>query len=247
MTPVRPELPPNLEPNFVKNPIDRFIIAKQKDLGLKHADEADRITLIRRLSFDLIGLPPSGEEVAAFVNDQSALAYEKLVDRLLTSPHFGENMALPWLDLVRFADTIGYHSDNPMNIAPYRDYVIKSFNENKPFDRFTIENLAGDLLPDATIDQKVASAYNRLLQTTEEGGRKPRNTWRNMPPTESATFRPFGSPERLDARSAMIINLILIKRATFIKWRRFSPMFRKSPSAAENRECRCPMSRKRAC
>ena len=221
MTPVRPELPPNFEPNFVKNPIDRFIIAKQKYLGLKHADEADRITLIRRLSFDLIGLPPSGEEVAAFVNDQSTLAYEKLVDRLLASPHFGENMALPWLDLVRFADTIGYHSDNPMNVAPYRDYVIKSFNENKPFDRFTIEQLAGDLLPDATIDQKVASAYNRLLQTTEEGGRASQGIHGEI------CRRP--SPRRVDRlarrnlgmRNAMIINLILIKRGDFYQMAAF--------------------------
>src|SRR5262249_58727261 len=94
----------------------------------------------------------------------------KLVDRLIASPHFGERMAVWWLDLVRYADSIGYHSDNPMNVSPYRDYVIRSFNENKPFDRFTTEQLAGDLLPNPTKWQRVASAYNRLLQTTEEGG-----------------------------------------------------------------------------
>jgi hypothetical protein len=108
--------------------------------------------------------------VRAFVEDKSGNAYEKVVDTLLASPHYGERMAIWWLDLVRYADSIGYHSDNPMNVYPYRDYVIKSFNENKPFDQFTIEQLAGDLLPNATIEQKVASAYNRLLQTTEEGG-----------------------------------------------------------------------------
>jgi hypothetical protein len=137
---------------------------------VKPAKEADRVTQIRRLSFDLTGLPPSPEQVRAFVADKSPDAYEKLVDRLLASPHFGERMAVWWLDLVRYADSIGYHSDNPMNVWPYRDYVIHAFNSNMPFDRFTVEQLAGDLLPDATWDQKVASAYNRLLQTTEEGG-----------------------------------------------------------------------------
>ncbi|HSQ54764.1 MAG TPA: DUF1549 and DUF1553 domain-containing protein, partial [Gemmata sp.] len=123
-----------------------------------------------RLYFDLTGLPSTPEEVRAFVADRSPEAYEKIVDRLLASPHFGERMAVWWLDLVRYADSIGYHSDNPMNVWPYRDYVIGSFNQNKPFDRFTIEQLAGDLLPDATQETRVASAYNRLLQTTEEGG-----------------------------------------------------------------------------
>lgn len=131
---------------------------------------ADRVMLIRRLSFDLIGLPPSKAEVDAFVADSSAEAYEKVVDRLLASPHFGERMAVFWLDLVRYADTVGYHSDNPMPVFPYRDYVIRSFNENKPFDRFTEEQLGGDLMPNPTTDDKVASTYNRLLQTTEEGG-----------------------------------------------------------------------------
>lgn len=168
--PVRPEIPAVDDPGFSNHPIDRFIRARQKELGLKPADEADRTTLIRRLSFDLVGLPPTKEEVEAFRDDRDPKAYEKLVDRLLASPHYGENMALPWLDLVRYADTIGYHSDNPMNVAPYRDYVVNSLNENKPFDQFTIEQIAGDLLPEPTTERKVASAYNRLLQTTEEGG-----------------------------------------------------------------------------
>ncbi|HSU66129.1 MAG TPA: DUF1549 and DUF1553 domain-containing protein, partial [Tepidisphaeraceae bacterium] len=138
--------------------------------GLRHAAEADRVTLIRRLSFDLTGLPPTETDVESFVKDTRPDAYERLVDRLLASPQFGERMAVWWLDLVRYADTIGYHSDNPMNVWPYRDYVIKAFNENKPFDQFTREQLAGDLLPNSTQEQKVASGYNRLIETTEEGG-----------------------------------------------------------------------------
>lgn len=162
---------PNVDqPGFVRNPIDRLVLARLKEAGLTPAPEADRATLIRRLSFDLTGLPPAPKEVEAFLADTSPDAYEKVVDRLLASPHFGERMAVFWLDLVRFADTIGYHSDNPMNDSPYRDYVINSFNANKHFDQFTIEQLAGDLLPSPTVDQKVATAYNRLLQTTEEGG-----------------------------------------------------------------------------
>ena len=118
--------------------------------------KADRRTLIRRLYWDLIGLPPTPDEVAAFEQDSSPDAYDKLVDRLLQDPHYGERMAIAWLDVVRFADTIGYHSDNPRNIWPYRDWVIRSFNENKPFDRFTIEQIAGDLLPDATSRRALA-------------------------------------------------------------------------------------------
>src|SRR5439155_6393587 len=115
--------------------------------------DADRATLIRRLTLDLTGLPPTPEEVAAFVADHSPDAYERLVDRLLASPHFGERMAVYWLDLVRYADTVGYHGDQEHPIFPYRDYVIKSLNANKPFDQFTAEQLAGDLLPGATVDQ----------------------------------------------------------------------------------------------
>jgi hypothetical protein len=155
-------------------PVDYFILDGLRGSGLRPAAEADRVTLIRRLSFDLTGLPPTPEEVRAFVADESPDAYETLVDRLLASPHFGERMAVWWLDLVRYADSIGYHSDNPMNVSPYRDYVIRSFNENKPFDLFTTEQLAGDLLPKPTTWQRVATAYNRLLQTTEEGGAQTR-------------------------------------------------------------------------
>jgi len=175
IAPVRPAVPSVSEAAFVKNPIDAMVLARQRELGLAHAAEADRATLIRRVSLDLNGLPPTPADVGAFVADQSPNAYEKLVDRLLASPAFGERMAIGWLDLVRYADTVGYHSDVPRNVWPYRDYVIHAFNENKPFDRFTIEQLAGDLLPNSTREQKVASAYNRLLLTTEEGGAQARD------------------------------------------------------------------------
>ena len=159
---------------WCRNPIDKFILARLENEKIAPAPEAGRATLLRRLNFDLIGLPPSPEEVTAFEADTSDAAYEKAVDRLLASPHFGERLAIYWLDLVRFADTIGAHSDNPRNVSPYRDYVIDAFNANKPFDAFTREQLAGDLLPNPTVAQKVASGYNRLLVTTEEGGAQPK-------------------------------------------------------------------------
>ncbi|HTI52133.1 MAG TPA: DUF1549 and DUF1553 domain-containing protein, partial [Planctomycetaceae bacterium] len=155
---------------FIHNDVDRFVLQRLREHGLKPAAEADRVTLIRRLSFDLTGLPPTPQEVAAFVDDRSGEAYEKLVDRLLASPHFGERMAMFWLDLVRYADTNGYHGDNHEDRDLYRDWVIGAFNDNLPFDRFTIEQLAGDLLPEATFEDKIASGYNRLLMTTREGG-----------------------------------------------------------------------------
>ena len=128
------------------------------------------MTLVRRLYFDLTGLPPTPAEVDEFVADKRPDAYEQLVDKLLASPAFGERMATWWFDLVRFADTVGYHGDQDQRITPYRDYVIKSFNDNLPFDQFTIEQLAGDLLPNPTMWQRVATGYNRVLQTTHEGG-----------------------------------------------------------------------------
>ncbi|HEV8542919.1 MAG TPA: PSD1 and planctomycete cytochrome C domain-containing protein [Verrucomicrobiae bacterium] len=167
--PVKPATPPG------KSAIDFLVQERLKTAGLKPSSEADRRTLIRRLYFDLVGLPPKPEEVEAFENDKSPTAYSDLVEKLLSSPHYGERMAIPWLDLVRFADTIGYHSDNPRNVWPYRDYVIRAFNENKPFDQFTVEQIAGDLLPNCTQEQKVSSAFNRLLLTTEEGGAQPKD------------------------------------------------------------------------
>ena len=174
LKPTRPQVPGVEQPGFTRNPIDRFVLAKLKEQNYAPSPEADRVTLIRRLSFDLTGLPPTPEEVSSFVGDASENAYEKVVDRLLASPAYGERMAAYWLDLVRYADTIGYHSDNPQNVWPYRDYVIRSFNDNKPFDRFTVEQIAGDLLENPTLEQRIASAYNRLLQTTEEGGAQPK-------------------------------------------------------------------------
>ncbi|MBI1247020.1 DUF1549 domain-containing protein [bacterium] len=150
--------------------IDRFLLARMEAEGFSPSQPADKVTLIRRVTFDLTGLPPTWEEVEAFVNDTSPDAYEKVVDRLLASDRYGERMAAYWLDLVRFADTVGYHGDQDHNISPYRDYVLDAFNDNLPFDQFTREQLAGDLLPDSTIDQKIATGYNRLLQTTHEGG-----------------------------------------------------------------------------
>ncbi len=150
--------------------IDHLVEQRLTKLGLKPSAVADRRTLARRLAFDLVGLPPQPSDVEAFVNDASPEAYRKLVEKLLASPHYGERMAIGWLDVVRFADTAGYHSDNARNVYPYRDYVIRAFNENKPFDRFTVEQLAGDLLPGSTLEQKVGSSFNRQLLTTEEGG-----------------------------------------------------------------------------
>ena len=154
--------------------IDEFIALRLKEKDLQLSPEADRVTLIRRVSFDLTGLPPTPEEVDAFVNDSSENAWEKVVDRLLASDEHGERMATYWLDLVRYADTVGYHGDQDHSISPYRDWVIDAFIENMPFDRFTAEQLAGDLVEGSGIDQKIASGYNRLLQTTHEGGLQPR-------------------------------------------------------------------------
>ncbi len=158
-----------------RNGIDYLVQKRLRAIGLSPSPAADRRTLARRLHFDLNGLPPTPEVVESFSRDRARDAYARLVEDLLFSPHYGERMAIPWLDVVRFADTIGYHSDNPRNIWPYRDYVIRSFNENKPFDRFSVEQLAGDLLPDAGQEQKVASAFNRLLLSTEEGGAQPKD------------------------------------------------------------------------
>jgi hypothetical protein len=146
------------------------VLARLDEAGLHPSPPADPATLARRLYFDLLGLPPAPAEVDFYLRDPSAANYQRLVEELLASPHFGERMAVYWLDLVRYADSCGYHSDIEQNISPYRDYVIRAFNENLPFDQFTIEQLAGDLLPDPTLRQQVATGYNRLNKTTEEGG-----------------------------------------------------------------------------
>jgi hypothetical protein len=174
LPPRRTPIPDVQHTSWPSGPIDRFILQQIERAGLEPSPEADKVTLLRRLSFDLIGLPPTPAEVEAFVNDAAPDAYARLVDRLLASPHFGERLALYWLDLVRYADTVGYHGDQEHHAWPYRDWVIKAFNDNMPFDRFTAEQLAGDLLPNPTPEQKVASCYNRLLQTTHEGGAQDR-------------------------------------------------------------------------
>ncbi len=152
------------------NPIDTLVAARQKSLGLAPSGEADKRTLIRRLYADLQGLPAPPDEVEAFVKNTAPDAYEKLVDRLMAAPAYGERMAVWWLDLVRYADSAGYHSDKPRSVSPFRDYVIASFNSNKPFDQMTIEHLAGDLLPNSSLEQKIGSCFNKLLLTTDEGG-----------------------------------------------------------------------------
>ena len=172
--PSRPEIPEVGRDDWVRQPVDDFVLTKLEERGVSPSIEADRITLARRLSFDLTGLPPTPDDVDAFVADASPDAYEKLVDGLLASPHYGERMAIDWLDQVRFADTNGYHSDEERPVYPYRDYIIAAFNENLPFDTFTREQLAGDLLPNATTRQKIASAFNRLNQISAEGGAQPK-------------------------------------------------------------------------
>jgi len=154
-----------------KNPIDYFIQARLDKEGLKPSPEADPRTLIRRVTLDLTGLPPTPEEVSAFLKDGN---YERVVDRLMASPRYAEMQALHWLDAVRYADTCGFHGDNVFPAWPYRDYVLRAFRDNMPFDRFTREQIAGDLMPNATLDQKVASAYNRMNRTSAEGGLQPK-------------------------------------------------------------------------
>ena len=168
--PVHHSIPKTKNKEWAKHWIDKFSLADTEELGKKPAPDADPVTLLRRIHFDLTGLPPQPKTVKEFSANPSLAAYEKLVDQLLVSSHFGERMAAYWLDLVRYADTVGYHGDQPHNISPYRDWVINAFNENMPFDQFTREQIAGDLLPNSTTQQKVASGYNRLLQTTHEGG-----------------------------------------------------------------------------
>ncbi|MBA4146890.1 MAG: DUF1553 domain-containing protein [Verrucomicrobia bacterium] len=166
----RSETPRVKNKQWVKTPIDAFILARLEAEGLKPAPEADRRTLARRLSLDLIGLPPQSGEVEAFVKDKSADAYEKYVDKLLASPHWGEHRGRYWLDAARYADTHGIHFDNYREMWSYRDWVINALNKNMSFDQFTIEQLAGDLLPKATLEQKVATGFNRNNITSNEGG-----------------------------------------------------------------------------
>ena len=170
VAPKRAAVPKVKNAAWVRNPIDAFVLARLEKEGLKPSPPADRATLLRRVSLDLIGLPPTPEEVDAFVTDARPDAYERQVDRLLASPHYGERWARIWLDLARYADTNGYVKDGPRVLWPWRDWVIDALNRDMPFDRFTIEQLAGDLLPNATVSQRVATGFHRNTMRNEEGG-----------------------------------------------------------------------------
>ena len=173
VAPKRPPVPEVKDKTWVRNPIDNFVLARLETEGLKPSEEADKATLLRRVSFDLTGLPPTPAEVDSFVADKSPDAYEKRVDKLLASQHYGERMAMEWLDLARYSDTHGYHIDSLREMWPWRDWVIKAYNRNMPYDQFTVEQLAGDLLPNATVDDKIASGFNRNNMINFEGGAVP--------------------------------------------------------------------------
>ena len=169
-----PVTPPAVVSGPVRNPIDQFVQKPLANLGIGPSGAADAATLARRLSLDLTGLPPDPAAVAAWAADPSDERYAAYVEQLLSSPHYGERMAVPWLDLVRFADTVGFHGDQRQNIFPYRDYVIGAFNRNLPYDQFIREQLAGDLLPNPTVEQIIATGFNRLNLMTREGGAQPK-------------------------------------------------------------------------
>ncbi|MDX2043604.1 MAG: PSD1 and planctomycete cytochrome C domain-containing protein [Acidobacteriota bacterium] len=195
VAPKRPALPTVKNAAWAKTPIDNFILAEIEKHGLETSPEAAKEILIRRLSLDLTGLPPSLKEIDEFLADKSPQAYEKLVERLLTSPHYGERWGRWWLDAARYADTNGFEKDLPRSIWPYRDWVIKAFNKNMPFDQFTIEQLAGDLLPNATLSQKIATGFLRNSMLNQEGGVDPEQ------------FRVEGLIDRVDAVGKAFLGL----------------------------------------
>jgi len=171
--PVRPDLPAVKSESWTRTPIDRFILARLEKEGLTPAPETNKATLLRRVTFDLTGLPPTPAELKNFLADNSSTAYEKVVDRLLASPHYGERMSVPWLDLARYSDTHGYHIDSAREMWPWRDWVIQAFNQNMPYDQFTLEQIAGDLLPNSTQAQRIATGFNRNHMINFEGGAIP--------------------------------------------------------------------------
>jgi hypothetical protein len=189
----RPAFPATKQ--FVPNPIDRFVLARLARVGLTPSPEADRPTLIRRVTLDLTGLLPTPAEADAFLRDRSPDAFEKVVDRLLASPHYGERQARHWLDLARYADSNGYTIDGPRSIWPYRDWVIKALNNDLPFDQFTTHQLAGDLLPRATLDQKIATGFHRNTSFNEEGG------------TDAEQFRVERTVDRANTTGAVWLGL----------------------------------------
>jgi hypothetical protein len=171
--PERPALPAVQDAGWARNAVDTFVLARLERAGLRPSPEAAKTTLIRRATLDLTGLPPTPAEVDAFLADTSSTAFERVVDRLLASPRFGERMAQDWLDAARFADTHGYHIDSGRDMTRWREWVIRAFNHNLPFDRFSVEQLAGDLLPGATVEQRIASGFNRNHMINFEGGAIP--------------------------------------------------------------------------
>ena len=195
--PVRPSVPEVERKKWPRNPIDRFILARLEKEKLRPAPETDRITLIRRVTLDLTGLPPTPKEVDAFLADHSPGAYERVVDRLLASPHYGELWGRHWLDVARYADSNGYEKDRPRSIWPYRDWVIHAINRDMPFDQFTIEQLAGDLLPKPTLDQRVATGFLRNSMLNQEGGIEPEE------------FRVEALIDRVDALGKAFLGLTL--------------------------------------
>ena len=195
--PVRPPIPAVKDAKWPRNDIDRFVLARLDKEGLTPSPEADRTTHIRRLSLDLIGLPPTPEEVDAFLNDPSPEAYEKVVDRLLASPHYGERWGRHWLDAARYADSDGYEKDKPRFVWFYRDWVVNALNRDLPYDRFIVEQLAGDLLPNATQDQIVATGYLRNSMINEEGGVDPEQ------------FRMDAMIDRMDAVGKGVLGLTI--------------------------------------
>ncbi len=197
VAPHRPALPPVREAGWPKNGIDRFILARLEQAGLAPSPEADRHTLIRRVSLDLRGLPPTPEEVDRFVGDGQSGAYEQMVDRMLADPAFGERWARMWLDLARYADSKGLGSDPLRTIWRYRDWVIDAFNANMPFDRFTVEQIAGDMLPGSTLEQRIATAFHRNTMTNTEGG------------TDDEEFRVAAVKDRVDTTMQVWMGLTL--------------------------------------
>ena len=195
--PERRDPPAVRQQDWVRNPIDRFILAKLETAGLAPAAEADRRTMARRLALDLTGLPPEPAVVEAFLKDPAPDSYEKLVDRFMAMPHWGEHRARYWLDAARYADTHGIHIDNYREIWPYRDWVIRAFNQNKKFDEFTVEQIAGDLLPNRTLDQWVATGFHRCNATTNEGGVIPEE------------FEAIYAKDRVDTTGAVFLGLTI--------------------------------------
>ncbi len=197
VSPVRAAIPSVKNKKWARNPIDNYVLAQLEKERLAPTIEADRITLIRRLSLDLTGLPPSPQEVDQFVADKSKDAYAQLIERLLASPHYGERWGRHWLDAARYADSNGFEKDRTRNIWPYRDWVINAFNRDLPFDQFTIEQLAGDLLPNATLDQRIATGFLRNSMVNQEGGVEPEK------------FRTDVMVDRLDAVGRTWLGLTL--------------------------------------